>query len=153
MARKNGKGAADRITRTERQRKAVEMRRAGYTYDEIALRLGVGKTTAYRDVTRYLQEARASVREDAENMLELERERLEALLKAAWEDAEQGEPRAIQAVLRILEALRKNLGLDAPAVAEDSTPRTTEEIIRTLSDEMLDELAQSLSEPREGAIN
>ncbi len=144
MAKKNRKGAPGNITRSERQAQAVALRRAGYTYDEIAKTLGVGKTTAYRDVVHHLQEARAKTVEEAECLLQLERERLETLLRATWGTASKGDTRAINAALRVLDSLRKNQGLDKLDVSTNVEAHPLQELLKYLPDNALDALIDAL---------
>lgn len=97
------------------QRRAVELRTQGWTYQRIADECGVSVSTAYAAVVRYLEETRAVSREHAEEIRRLELDRLDRMLAAFGPRAEDGDAAAADRVLRIQERRAKLLGLDAPA--------------------------------------
>lgn len=98
------------IQTRERERQALELRKAGVTYDVIAQKLGYkGKGTAYEAVMRALKYA---VQPDATEYLNLELSRLDDMTKAVWADARQGDAKAIDQVLKIMDRRAKYLGLD-----------------------------------------
>lgn len=106
--------SARRVTAIQRQQRAVELRRAGYSYREIGKAIGIGTTSAHRLVTRAVVETRKAIAEDVNEMRALELSRLDALLGGLWADARRGHLGAIDRVLRIMERRAKLLGLDAP---------------------------------------
>lgn len=122
MSRRTGNGrgedrhSARRITAAERRRQALELRKAGATYDRIAQQLGfANRGGAYRAVETALREITA---EPAQDVRQLELERLDALLLGLWPQARKGNQGAVDRVLRIMERRAKLLGLDAPTKAE-----------------------------------
>ena len=104
------------------ERKALELRRAGGTYEAIAERLGYQtRNGAHRAVARALARNPAA---DADAVRELETDRLDRLLVAVWPVALKGEPKAVDQVLKIAERRARLLGLDVPThVAEVTPPR------------------------------
>lgn len=101
-----------RIETAERQRKAVELRKAGLGYDAIAVECGYrDRSGAYRAVMAAL---RALVREPAEELRDLEVARLDDMLKGLWVNARKGNVYAIDRVLKIMTRRAELLGLDAP---------------------------------------
>lgn len=100
----------------EKQRKALELRKAGASYDQIADQLKLGN----RSVAFQLVKAgiKAIVKEPAESVLHLELARLDAMLLGCWTKAKLGDPQAIDRVLRIQDRRASYLGLDAPKRAE-----------------------------------
>lgn len=131
MARPN---SAPRVDAAHRDAQALELRAAGATYRQIAQRLGVSVSTAHECVTRGPDRTR---REPAEQLRELELERLDRLQVEATEVLaaqhvviqagkvvvdKQGQPyrdhgptlAAIRTLLQVQESRRKLLGLDAP---------------------------------------
>ena len=101
-----------RITAKEKQAQALQMRKAGLTYQVIADKL------KYKDPSgaeKAVQAAlRAIIQEPAEEYLQLELARLEAMLMALWPKVGAGNVHAVDRVLKIMERRAKYLGLDAP---------------------------------------
>lgn len=99
----------------QRRAQALELRRAGIKYTEIARRLGYkSRAAAAQDITRALDQI---VREPGEAVLAQELDRLDAMLAGLWPDARRGEPAAVDRVLRIMDRRAKYLGLDQYQVA------------------------------------
>ena len=95
-----------------KERETLILRQQGFTFDEIAQRLGYkgesGAREAFRRaLTRTLQEPASEVRE-------LEISRLDRLMTVAWDLAMSGNLNAIDRVLKIQERRARYLGLDAP---------------------------------------
>lgn len=106
--------ARDRLAARYRSWEALQLRKAGATYEEIGRALGMTRTGAYRAVKRALDELNEKIAEDAAEVLRLELERLDAMLLAVWPKAKQGHLGAIDRVLKIMERRSRLLGLDAP---------------------------------------
>jgi hypothetical protein len=101
-----------RVKAAERQRNAMELRKAGATYAAIANELGYSDArSAERAVIAGL---RAAGREASEDLLPLELDRLDRLQAGVWADAIGGDVPAVLACLRIMERRAKLTGLDAP---------------------------------------
>lgn len=98
----------------QRQQQAVELRRSGRSYREIAHANGIGVTTAHRLISGAMAEARSAVAEDVVELRALELSRLDGLMVALWPKARQGDLGAVDRVLRIMERRARLLGLDAP---------------------------------------
>jgi hypothetical protein len=71
---------------------------------------------AHKDVARELQHLREEINDDRRDILALELERLDDLLKGLWQEAVRKSPdhAAVDRVLKILERRAKLLGLDRP---------------------------------------
>src|SRR5664280_3101378 len=99
------------------ERKALELRRAGGTYEAIAERLGYQtRNGAHRAVARALARNPAA---DAAGVRELETERLDRLLVAVWPVAMKGDAKAVDQVLKIAERRARLLGLDVPTTVTE----------------------------------
>ena len=99
-----------RINATERQRQAVELRKAGLDYRTIAERLGYNNPgSAYHSVEAALKKM---LQEPVDELRALELSRLDRLELALWQSATQGNHGAIDRVLRLMERRAKLLGLD-----------------------------------------
>jgi DNA-binding CsgD family transcriptional regulator len=106
------------ITAQDREIAALELRRAGKTYRAIGAALGITEPGAHACVKRALARGAAELREAAAEAIELDLERLDALLAGFWDRAEAGDEDAADRVLKILERRAKLLGLDAAARTE-----------------------------------
>lgn len=80
--------------------KALQLREAGLTYEQIASQLGVSYAQAYKDVNEALEN---TYREPADSLREVESRRLDALQRALWPKAMQGQLGAIDRLIRIQE--------------------------------------------------
>lgn len=124
-----------RINVAEKQRQALELRKAGASYAMIAERLGYeNKGSAYRAVMTALDR---TLREPADELRELEVARLDALLLALWPQATRGDLGAIDRVLRLMERRAKLLGLDAPTQV-NVTQAARQEVDRLVEAGVLD---------------
>ena len=100
----------------ERQLQALELRKAGASYEAIAERLGYAdRSGAYRAVKAALT---LTLREPAAELRSLEAERLDAMLLPLWRRVQTGDEKAVDRALRIMERRARLLGLDAPASVE-----------------------------------
>lgn len=115
---------AGNIAAVERQRQALELRKAGLSYVAIAERLGYANHTgALKAVKSAL---RSLVREPAEELIEVEVNRLDDMLAGLWLEARKGNVAKIDRVLKIMQRRAELLGLDAPKtvrVVQDEAKR------------------------------
>lgn len=127
----------------DREVRALDLRRAGLSYQQIAKEVGwAAESSAFRAVKRALER---SLKEPAEAVRQFESERLDDWLLKLMPAIERGEPRSIEVALKISERRSKLLGLDMPSRSEvavevlDGTAIEAE-VMRLAS--MLDEPAQ-----------
>lgn len=101
----------------EKERKALELRRAGVSYDVIAQQLGWSNGSgAWQAVQRAM---RRTLRDaGTEQVRDQELDRLDRMQQAVWSRALQGDLPAVGTVLRIMERRSRLLGLDAPVTAQ-----------------------------------
>jgi hypothetical protein len=105
-----------RIAAVEKQSQALELRKAGATYDSIAQTIGYSsRAGAALAVEAAL---RKTLQEPADELRKLDLERLNTMLLAIWARARQGSLDDIDMVLKILARKAKLLGLDAPVKQE-----------------------------------
>ena len=114
MRNNSERGRPDRVKTLEREEQALELRRAGASYREIARILRVSVRTAHSVVQRGIGRHISAVADQGEHVLHLELDRLDRLLRAVWPQAIQGQPQAVDRALRIMERRSSFLGLDAP---------------------------------------
>jgi hypothetical protein len=112
MGRKKGRTIED----YEKDQRALELRKEGYTYEAISGQLGYSTPSAsYKAVMRRLRD----MDKPAVTMLrELEVQRLDAMLSAVWNNVLQGDASAVNTALKISERRSRLLGLDAPHTLE-----------------------------------
>ncbi len=103
---------------TERRQRALELRKIGYDYRSIAKALEIDVKTAYKDVNKGLAAAKEHLRETAEEVLNIELQRLDAMQAAIMPKALKGDRAAIETVLKLQERRSKYLGLDAAGKLE-----------------------------------
>ena len=103
-----------RVRAAQLEQKCLELRSAGLSFREIARELKVAPATAYKAVARGLAAVNAGCREQAQELRALEALRLDQLQAALWERATDGDVRAIDRILRIMERRARLLGLDEP---------------------------------------
>lgn len=112
--------AAKKALAIQRQQSALELRRAGKDFREIARTLNCSKSQAQRDVARALEEARAAVLSDATDLKAEDLDRLNALLTTLW--VKKNELGAIDRILAVMQRRAKLMGLDAPVKLAHAGP-------------------------------
>ena len=112
-------GNVDRkVAANDKQRQALEMRKAGATYDDIARALGYSQpAVAHKAVKTALK---FSLRDVAEDVRDIELHRLDQALLAIWPGVRSGDLKSIDRFLRIMERRARFLGLDVPTKVEQS---------------------------------
>jgi len=125
---KESKTSPRRLLAAKKQVKALELRVEGRSFRQIALELKYkGPSGAHKAVDAALER---TIREPAEQVRQLELERLDKLQIKPWKLATViGDPKATASVLKIMERRAKLLGLDAPVVYDLEDIR---EIARTV---------------------
>ncbi len=94
----------------EKWAQALNLRKGGASYDDIARQLGYSDgASAYNAVQSALGLA---IAEPAEEVRKLELERLDRLQVAQWRAAMNGDVRAAQTVLKIMERRARLTGID-----------------------------------------
>lgn len=86
---------------TEKRQRALQLRKAGATYDQVAQQVGyANRGTAYRAVQTALEELPGET--VSETML-LDEQRLEQLVMALWPKAMKGEGWAAERIIKVIE--------------------------------------------------
>ena len=112
----NSKGGFVRTAESAIQdSEALRLRSLGLTFREVAARMCCDVSTAHRRVSRALG---SIPRELADEYRVLEALRLDSLQQAVWEQAIDGDLKAVDRVLSIMKRRSQLLGLDAPKVSE-----------------------------------
>ena len=111
---KTNRNSPGKAKRLEAQARALELRRMGFGYQEIANQLNCSLSTAHGYVDAAMADAAAQVSGAAERVKTEEISRLDGMMRGLWPDARKGSYGAIDRVLKIMERRAKLLGLDAP---------------------------------------
>ena len=118
-----GADNSQQVDTQERRAFILELRRSGATYRQIAkatikkfgadnLPLGFDCRYASMDVKRELEKLQAINESQADDLMTLELDRLDAMLLGLWQRARSGDEKAVDRVLRIMERRARLLGLD-----------------------------------------
>lgn len=108
----------------DKQAIALDMRRKGHILSEIGAVLGIDRTST---VSKLIQKAmREIVREPAEEVVQMELDRLDTMFVKAYERAADHEKplnkEAVDTCLRIMERRAKLLGIDKPTKVANTDP-------------------------------
>ena len=102
---------ARRLEAAERRERALRLRLAGATYEDIGRAMAVNKST----VKRWIDAAIENVDKDSsEQLFTMENMRLDVAQRAIMQTVAQGHLGAIDRLLRIMERRARLNGLDAP---------------------------------------
>lgn len=114
------------------QELAIGLRRQGMSYSAIGRKLGLSKSRAHALVQLGLEDAREQIAAHADELRSEEIARLDGMLEKVYAKAARGDLQAVDRVLKISEARRRMLGLDAPlrtalqGGGDDAPPLVTE---------------------------
>lgn len=146
----SAKRDARNADRAELATKALVLRRAGATYDQVARELGL----ANRSVAfKLVQGAIADIpREEAQECLALELERLDSMLRGGlFEKARMGDLNSVDRVLRIMDRRARYLGLDSPEKREHSgTVSIDAAEMMAAAERMRERLSKASEDPSDG---
>lgn len=125
--RRHPRGTSPRMLfAMDRRIAALDMRRRGATYREIAAALGLANPgTAHRMVSEELAAMREQCAESAQELVELELERLDLLWRSLMPAVQSGNPRAIMTCLAVSKQRCALLGLDKPQPRQHERPVKT----------------------------
>lgn len=115
-----GKGKTDPAV-IEREKRVLELRRGGLTFDLIAERVGYASASGAHKA--YISACRRIVVEDVNAIRNAEIDRLDIAQAAIWADVVNGadaptRARAILALMKIMERRARLLGLDMPTKSQ-----------------------------------
>jgi DNA-binding CsgD family transcriptional regulator len=107
------------VATAERRVRALELRRAGATYQSIADVLGISRQGAWKLVTDTVATWNEEAAEEAQVVRILELERLDRMQMGLWPRAVEGDVRAVETVLKIMERRARYMGLDMPGTGTE----------------------------------
>lgn len=132
---------------------ALELRRSGLSFREIAQEMGIGVKTASEYVQAELLELRDKTQLDASLIRDVELERCDYMLSRIWNAVKRGEVDAVLTALKIQERRAKLLGLDAPTKSQiDATVAAiTPDQVSKMGDSEIEKRLKSLLEAVKGS--
>jgi hypothetical protein len=110
MPRPRGKTPTPQVL--DRERQVTALRRQGLTWEKIAQQAGYKSPSGASEA--YLRASARVVTEDVQTIRQLENDRLDLLFNAIWEQALAGDPKAVEACLKVMTRRARLLGLDTP---------------------------------------
>jgi|ERR1035437_9380890 hypothetical protein len=121
------------------ENQALDMRRDGYNYDEIAEKMQLPREKVNIAVRRALKRLKAETREHASEVLDLELARLDKMYYYAMMHFRAGDLKGLTVALSIMDRRTKYLGLDA-AIKADFNVKTNDVDLSNLTDAQLLEM-------------
>ena len=112
--------AAARVATATKRLRCVELAGEGLTYAEIADRVGFADKSAARKAVVAALTAREA--ESVDSLRESELLRLDQLQLASWDMAMEGDPKAVDRILRIITLRAKLLGLFESTAGRTGAP-------------------------------
>lgn len=127
-----------KLSARDKEVAALDLRRKGYSYRQIAMELKCHEDTVYDAVKRALKHLNETIMESAAELRRLELERYDAWLKALEPACEAGDTKAIGTAIRVSERRASLLGLDAPkqTMFELKAPKDTAQLAQEIVDMM-----------------
>lgn len=116
------KAASQKLTKAEKKRKALELKKAGLSYRQVADRLGISTTSAHRYIAEALSELTKQNAELAQEYRMLQLERYEYLLTTLQTQIAKGNLGAIEKARRICDSITNLMGAAAPTKIASTTP-------------------------------
>lgn len=104
-----GSDTPSKATAAEKRKQALDLRRAGWSFEDIAKAVGyANKGSAHRAVKQGIADI---TRESAQELLELELARLDDMFAGFYEKARDGDLFAVDRALKIIDQRARFLGL------------------------------------------
>lgn len=119
--------------------RALELRKTGMTYAQIAQELGGTQVSVFNLVKRRLAKIQQKTSELAEAVVQIELQRLDQMLEKLNPKIEKGDTMAIAVALKIQERRSKYLGLDAPEKSVILIGTRPEELTNAILDDLEEE--------------
>lgn len=114
MSKRNGKESQQKIEAVDKEKASLDLRRAGFTYREIADTLTISVGAAHAYVKTGMMRAIEECKESGSLVRAQELDRIDRMQRAVWKQAIEGDMQAIATVLRLMERRAALLNIDAP---------------------------------------
>jgi len=110
---KQNKTSKAKAGKQEKQEKALKLRIEGNSYRAIAKKMGCSRTQAHTYVVEALKESTSRIAKNADDLRDLELERLDTLIKGLYPKAKKGDPQAVDKILKVMDQRQKLTGIQA----------------------------------------
>lgn len=140
-----------RITAAKRRIEAMQLRQQGFTYKEIAERLGCSTQRAHSIVQTEFERLRAEQNELAVNILRVATDRVESLFKVYYQKAMNGDRLAADMVIKLLDRQARLFGLDGPKKVEATVTVQSDDPARLMAQAKM--MGLDISDVDKGAEN
>jgi hypothetical protein len=114
VAKKAAAKEVARLNRVVDRKRAVDMRRKSISYESIAHTMSITLREARALVAEAIAEIETETREDASEVIALELARLDEMATATYPLALEGDLKAVDAMIKIMDRRAKLLGIDSP---------------------------------------
>lgn len=152
------KTASKRVVAADRRAKILELRKAGWTLAEIGKEMHIHPTRVHALLKDILKKLNDKMVDELQETITIEESRIDELLKAVWPKAKDGDVKATEMVLRLMERRARLRGLDRvePSQRVKFDQTSDAELLEqarlfgfNLSDELSRQLESSVAKPRE----
>lgn len=126
-----GKNSQSKAEIAEKRQKCLELRKFGASFRSISEQQGISLGQVHKYVSDALAEINQLTATNAEELRQLELQRLDTATLAIAKLVKQGDLRAVDRWLRISERRSKLLGLDAP-IQQQVKLETEKQLVQTL---------------------
>lgn len=116
------------------RKRAMQCRLSGMTYIQIGEALGISNRAAFHHVKHEIDAAIAQTAEAAEQVRQIELERLDSLMTGLW--LRRQEEGVIDRILKIQDRRARYLGLDAPTKVAPTDPSGENQYVGMSDDEL-----------------
>lgn len=137
-----------KIRTAERRAKALALRKAGATLDQIGQELGVTRQAVHKMLSIVLEKAAEEERESAKALRELQNQQLDEMQLGIWKEVRKGDEKKLDRMLRIMERRAKLNALDSPLEIDVSVKGEREVVLGAIA-----EALENFPEAREAVAN
>lgn len=129
---------------------ALEARKEGKTFDQIAEECGYNSRQAAHDAVKRALDS--IIREPADSLRILDLERLDVLWQIQYLNAQAGDVQAMAACMKIMERRARLLGLDAPIKTDNKTEVSGKEGVLVIGPTMTPEDWATAAKEQQAAL-
>lgn len=122
MPNVNDKNSVRQVSAEEKRSIALELRKSGANFKQIAQKLNCSNRMASNYVNKAIEEVSKLNQNTAQEIIDLEVHRLDAMLLAIAPSVNNGNLSAVDRAIKIMERRAKLLGLDKPVKIAPTTP-------------------------------
>jgi len=102
------------LTQVELEIAAIEMKKAGWNHQMIGAVLNMYESDVRKMIRNVLRKRGRRLLNSATEEVAIENERLEEMIHSIWDQVQNGNPRAIEVAVKVMQRRAELLGLDQP---------------------------------------